>query len=134
MQLEAVIGMDALSRWSVIVNTQRRQIKVDAGRPAQQVYLVHEYNAGEGKSFEEGDQTWELEERQTHREECYGMVVESILAHTSATGAKAPQWCDGYKAGMSRPELKAERKADTTGGSGRPWDDGKVHPGSHLGL
>ena len=48
MQPEVVIRMDALYRWSAIVNTQRWQLKVEdraflgAGRPAQQVHLVWE--------------------------------------------------------------------------------------------
>ena len=54
MQPEAVIRMDALCRWSAIVNTHRRQIEVEDGaflgaeRPAQQVHLVQEDGAEKG--------------------------------------------------------------------------------------
>ena len=89
--------------WSAIVNTQRRQIEVEDGafpvaeRPAQQVHLVHEDDAEDGKSLKKGDQIWELEERQTLGEEGRGMVVESILAPASASDAKAPESVTGTK-------------------------------------
>ena len=113
MQPEAVIGMDALCRWSAIVNTQRRQIEVEDGafpvaeRPAQQVHLVHEDDAEDGKRLKKGDQVWELEERQTLGEEGRGMVVESILVPASASDAKAPEGVTGTR--QECPELEGKQ-------------------------
>ena len=129
MQPEAVIGMDALCRWSAIVNTQRRQIEVEDGafpvaeRPAQQVHLVHEDDAEDEKGLKTGDQVWELEERQTLGEEGRGMVVESILAPASANDAKAPESVTGTK--HECPELE-EKQISQEGAEGHGTVDMSV--------